>query len=264
LSDGCIFGIHAVLEALQTPRRRVTRVVVAAGRRDQKIATIVAAARRAGIVVQRSPRASLDRHSGGGAHQGVVAWVASSVYETAESVVSSASTPALFVVLDGVEDPRNLGAVIRAAAAAWADGLFIPERGATGITAATVKTAAGAVDRVPIARIGNVVSFIKSLKQRGIWVVGLDPEGGQPWTEFDLSLPVAIVLGGEGRGLRRLARETCDAILTIPLSPRVESLNLAVAAGVVLFEAVRQRTPSGGRRNRLDGGSSGVGREGGA
>jgi 23S rRNA (guanosine2251-2'-O)-methyltransferase len=257
VSGDRIFGIHPVLEALRAPRRRVTRVVVAAGRRDKRIAEVMAAARQADVVVQRSPRSALDRLSGGGTHQGVVAWVGSSVYEAAETVLSRASTPALFVVLDGIEDPRNLGAVIRAAAAAGADGLFLPERGATGVTGVSVKTAAGGVERVSIARVGNVVSFIKSLKNKGIWVVGLDPEGGQPWTDFDLTLPVAIVLGGEGRGLRRLARETCDVVLTIPLHSRVESLNLAVAAGVILFEAVRQRSAKDRSGHRPPPGSPG-------
>ncbi len=151
------------------------------------------------------------------------------------------------MVLDGVEDPRNLGAVIRAAAAAGADGLFLPSHGAAGLTAACAKASAGAVERLPIARVGNVVSFLKTLKERGIWVAGLDPQGGTPWTGFDLTLPVALVVGGEGRGLRRLARETCDVLLSIPLRSEVESLNLAVAAGVALFEAVRQRSgPEGG------------------
>ncbi|HET6277526.1 MAG TPA: 23S rRNA (guanosine(2251)-2'-O)-methyltransferase RlmB, partial [Candidatus Polarisedimenticolia bacterium] len=152
------------------------------------------------------------------------------------------------VVLDGVEDPRNLGAVIRSAAAAGADALFLPDRRAAGLSAGTLKTASGAAEYLPVARIGNVVSFLKELKEKGIWVVGLDAAGDTAWSDFDLKLPLALVLGGEGKGLRRLARETCDALLSIPLGNRVESLNVAVAAGVVLFEAVRQRR---GKREKI-------------
>jgi 23S rRNA (guanosine2251-2'-O)-methyltransferase len=153
----------------------------------------------------------------------------------------------LFVVLDGVEDPRNLGAVVRAAAAAGAHGLFLPDRGAAGLTPVAVKASAGAAERLPVARVGNIVSLLKSLKGNNVWVIGLDGSGDAPWTSFDWTSPVALVLGGEGRGLRRLARETCDLVLSIPMAGGVESLNLSVAAGVVLFEAVRQRRAASGR-----------------
>ncbi len=242
-----IFGIHPVLEALRAGRRGVQRVVMSSGRRDRRLEEIEAKARAAGVPVQRQPPAALDRLAGGRGHQGVVAQVAETTYWDPEEILGRAGRRPLFMVLDGVEDPRNLGAVIRAAAAAGADGLFLPSHGAAGLTAACAKASAGAVERLPIARVGNVVSFLKTLKERGIWVAGLDPQGGTPWTGFDLTLPVALVVGGEGRGLRRLARETCDVLLSIPLRSEVESLNLAVAAGVALFEAVRQRSgPEGG------------------
>jgi 23S rRNA (guanosine2251-2'-O)-methyltransferase len=237
-----IFGIHPVLEALRAGRRGVQRVVLSSGRRDRRLEEIEAKARAAGVPVQRQPPAALDRLAGGRGHQGVVAQVAETAYRDPEEILGRAGGRPLFMVLDGVEDPRNLGAVIRAAAAAGADGLFLPSHGAAGLTAACAKASAGAVERLPIARVGNVVSFLKTLKERGIWVAGLDPQGGTPWTGFDLTLPVALVVGGEGRGLRRLARETCDVLLSIPLRSEVESLNLAVAAGVALFEAVRQRS----------------------
>jgi 23S rRNA (guanosine2251-2'-O)-methyltransferase len=131
--------------------------------------------------------------------------------------------------------------VVRVAAAAGADGLFLPDRGTPGLTPLAVKAAAGAAERLPVARVGNVVALLKSLKERNVWVVGLDGDGPTPWSSFDLTSPIALVLGGEGRGLRRLARETCDVVLSIPMAEGVESLNLSVAAGVVLFEAVRQR-----------------------
>ena len=236
-----IYGVHPVMEALRAQRRPIDRVLVSAERQDARVRQVIAAARDAGVPVQRQPRVALDRLSGGGRHQGVVAMVGGMTYADPGDVLGRLNGPALLVVLDGIEDPRNLGGTIRSAAAAGADALFLPERGAAGLTAACVKASAGAAERLPVARIGNVVSFLKSLKERGIWVVGLDPEGDRGWTEFDLRQPVALVFGAEGRGLRRLARETCDLVLSIPLAQGVESLNLSVAAGIVLFEAVRQR-----------------------
>ena len=236
-----LFGIHPVLEALQARRRDVTRVLIASSRRDARVGRVLEAARAAGVPVMRQPDQALDRLAGGEAHQGVVAFVAGAPYTDPEELLGAADRSALFVVLDGVEDPRNLGAVVRAAAAAGARGLFLPERGAVGLTAVAVKASAGATERLPVARVGNIVSLLKSLKERNVWVIGLDICGGAPWTSFDLTSPVALVLGGEGKGLRRLARETCDVVLSIPMASGVDSLNLAVAAGVVLFEVVRQR-----------------------
>jgi 23S rRNA (guanosine2251-2'-O)-methyltransferase len=236
-----IYGIHPVLEALRARGRAVTRVLVSEGRHDRRIEEVLDAARSAGVTLQRQPERALDRLASGGAHQGVVAVVARMPYGAPEEILDRAAAPALIVVLDGVEDPRNLGAVIRAAAAAGADGLFLPARGAAGLSAAAIKASAGAAEHLPVARVTNIVSLIKLLKEKGIWVVGLDPQGVEPWTAFDMTAPLALVLGGEGRGLRRLARETCDSVLSIPLRTGVQSLNLAVAAGIVLFEAVRQR-----------------------
>lgn len=236
-----VFGIHPVLEALQAGRRTVTRVVIAASRHDARMRQIVEAGRKVGVPVQFQPDRAVDRLAGGEAHQGVVAFVAGTPYADPGDLLESAGPRALFVVLDGVEDPRNLGSVIRTAAAAGADGLFLPERGATGLTPVAVKASAGLAERLPVARVTNIVALLKSLQEKNIWVVGVDPEGATPWTSFDLTVPLALVLGGEGRGLRRLARETCDVVLSVPLAAGVESLNLAVAAGVVLFEVVRQR-----------------------
>jgi 23S rRNA (guanosine2251-2'-O)-methyltransferase len=237
----CIFGIHPVLEALRAGNRSVIRVLVSTSRHDGRIQQVLDAAREAGVPVARQPDQALDRLAGREAHQGVLALLAGRAYADPDHLLESAGPASLFVVLDGVEDPRNLGAVARVAAAAGATGLFLPERGATGLTAVAVKASAGAVERLPVARVKNVVSLLKSLKERNIWVVGLDGSGTSPWTSFDLTGSVALVLGGEGRGLRRLARETCDVVLSIPMAPGVDSLNLSVAAGIALFEAVRQR-----------------------
>lgn len=236
-----LFGIHPVLEALQAGRRSVTRVVIAESRHDARVRQIVEAGRKAGVPVHFQPDRAVDRLAGGETHQGVIAFIAGAAYADPEDLIMSAGPQALFVVLDGVLDPRNLGAVIRTAAAAGADGVFIPERGAAGLTPVAVKASAGTAERLPVARVTNIVALLKSLKNRNIWVAGLDPAGATPWTSFDLTGPLALVFGGEGRGLRRLARETCDVVLSVPLAAGVESLNLSVAAGIVLFEAVRQR-----------------------
>jgi 23S rRNA (guanosine2251-2'-O)-methyltransferase len=242
-----LFGIHAVLEALEAGRRGVTRVLISASRDDHRVQRVLEAANKAGVPVQRQPARALDRLSGGQAHQGVLALVAAATYADPEDLLRNAGPSPLFVVLDGVEDPRNLGAVARAAAAAGVDGIFLPERGTAGLTAIAVKASAGAAERIPIARVGNIVSLLTALKKKNIWVVGLDGSGGASWTSFDLTSPVALVFGGEGRGLRRLARETCDVVLSIPMAGGVESLNLSVAAGIALFEAVRQRRELGGK-----------------
>jgi len=240
-----LFGLHSVLEALEAGRRGVTRVLISASRDDHRIRRVLEAAHKAGVPVQRQPARALDRLSGGQAHQGVLALVAAAAYADPEELLRNAAPAPLFVVLDGVEDPRNLGAVVRAAAAAGADGIFLPERGTAGLTAVAVKASAGAAERIPVARVGNVVTLLTALKRKNIWVVGLDGSGEADWTAFDFTSPVALVFGGEGRGLRRLARETCDVVLSIPMAGGVESLNLSVAAGIALFEAVRQRRKMG-------------------
>lgn len=244
-----IHGINAVLEAIEADATRVGRVVVAEGREDARLRRLVDAARRAGLPVQRQPLQAVGRLAGHGAvHQGVVAFLAEASYADAEATLAAAPAPALLVVLDGVEDPRNLGAVIRVAAAAGAGGVFVPEHRSAGLTPACIKASAGAAFRIPVARVGNLAAFLRRLKERGIWVIGLDAEGTSLWGGFDLREPVALVLGGEGKGLRRLTREHCDAVLSLPLAAGVESLNLAVAAGVALYEAARQRLrePAGG------------------
>lgn len=237
-----VYGRNAVLELLRCGTRQVRGLVVVPGRVDSRVREILSLARRGGVPVRQCPPAAIEALAGSGTnHQGVAAEIDRREYGDAGAILDVRPEAPLYVVLDGVEDPRNLGAVIRSAAAAGADALFLPDRRAAGLSAGTLKTASGAAEHLPVARIGNVVSFLKDLKTLGIWVVGLDAAGTTSWSDFNLRLPVALVLGGEGKGLRRLARETCDALLSIPLRNGVESLNLAVAAGVVLFEAVRQR-----------------------
>ncbi|HEV8120327.1 MAG TPA: 23S rRNA (guanosine(2251)-2'-O)-methyltransferase RlmB [Candidatus Polarisedimenticolia bacterium] len=239
---GWIHGLHAVEEAIAAAPGRITRVVVAAGRDDGPVRRLLDAARSAGVTIERRPLHEVERLAGQKTvHQGVIALLAETAEADPEALLNSAPAPALFVVLDGVEDPHNLGAVVRSAAAAGASAVFLPEHRSAGLTPASVKASAGAALRIPVVRTGNLAAFLRRLKEKGIWVVGLDPSGEPLWTGFDLKQPVALVLGGEEKGLRRLTREHCDALLALPLVGGVESLNVSVAAGIALYEVVRQR-----------------------
>jgi len=239
-----LFGVHPVMETLRSGRRRVEQIHVVVGRQDRRVREILSLASKKKVPVQRVPREALDRLAGGGVHQGVVARVSGSGPVSVEEILASAGSRPFFLILDQVEDPRNLGAILRSAAAARVDGVFLPSHGSAGITPAVAKSSAGQADRVRLAVAGNLVTLMEKLKERGIWVVGLDQEARTPWTEFDYSLPLALVLGGEGKGIRRLVREHCDVLVSIPLAHGVDSLNVSVAAGIAVFEVVRQR---GGR-----------------
>ncbi|HEV2859577.1 MAG TPA: 23S rRNA (guanosine(2251)-2'-O)-methyltransferase RlmB [Pyrinomonadaceae bacterium] len=246
--DSQVFGVQPVLEALRAGRRPIERLTVAEGAHESRLNEIFDLARRENIPVRRAPRAELQRLVGGGNHQGVVATIAAARYraeaELVEQLAARVGTedPPLAVVLDGVEDPRNLGAVIRTVECAGGHGVFVPERRAAGLTETTAKAAAGALEYVPVARAANVVRLVDELKGRGIWTVGTAADAATAYTDWDWTQPCALLLGGEGAGLRRLVREHCDVLVRIPMHGRVESLNVSVAAGVLLFEALRQRT----------------------
>lgn len=243
-----VFGVQPVLELLRAGRRPVERVTVAEGAHESRLHEIVELARAASVPVRRAPRAELQRMVTGANHQGVVATVAAARYlssdELLERLAARVGTedPPLAVVLDGIEDPRNLGAIIRTVECAGADGVFVPERRAVGLTETVAKSAAGALEYVSVARASNVVRLIEELKERGVWTVGTAADAKTSYDEWDWTQPCALLLGGEGEGLRRLARERCDVLVRIPLRGRVESLNVSVAAGIILYEALRQRT----------------------
>jgi 23S rRNA (guanosine2251-2'-O)-methyltransferase len=236
-----IVGVHPVLEALQAGNRAVSSILVQRGRGGAVLDRIREAAQRRGIPVRLQPRQALDRASGGQSHQGVVALAEPLALAKEEQVLATAGDGALLLVLDRVEDPRNLGAVVRTAAAAGVQGVFFPNRGSTGLTPAAVKAAAGGVERVPLVQVGNVPSLLSRLRKRHIWVVGLDPEGPDLWGGFDWTLPLALVVGGEGKGLRRLARQRCDALVGVPMPGGGGSLNLSVAAALAIYEVLRCR-----------------------
>jgi 23S rRNA (guanosine2251-2'-O)-methyltransferase len=233
-----IYGLHAIAEALRAGRVRAIRV---AGRDDERLRRLLHDAAAGGVRVDAVPRAVLDREARGGVHQGIVADVDMRVDATVASLVRAAAGPSLLVVLDGVEDPHNVGAIVRTVDAAGADGLVRQTRRAAPIEGAASKASAGAVHHVPIADVVNVARAIEELKRLGVWTVGLDGAAETIYYELDLTLPTAFVLGAEGHGLRRLVRERCDVVAAIPMAGHVGSVNVSAAAAIVLFEAVRQR-----------------------
>jgi len=233
-----IYGINPVVEALRA--RRVTAVRVSP-RADERLAEIVRLAGEQGIPVRRANAHELDRFAKGGVHQGVVADVHDHLEFSVEDLVAGAAGTPLLVVLDQIEDPHNVGAILRTADAAGADGIIRQSRHAARLDGAAAKASAGAVAHVKIAEVVNVARALESLKAAGIWTVGLTGDAAKPYDEVDFTLPTALVVGAEGAGLRRLVRERCDWLVSIPMRGHIESLNVSVATGVALFEAVRQR-----------------------
>jgi 23S rRNA (guanosine2251-2'-O)-methyltransferase len=208
-----------------------------------RVAEIIKLARQQGIVVDRAPRRVLDNLVDEEAnHQGVVAVVAAGTYVDSDEVLDKAAVDGLLLVLDGIEDPRNLGAIIRTAECAGVAGILVPERRAVGLTEIVAKASAGAIAHINVARVPNINRSIEELKRRNIWVVGTDGNAEMYYTDWDWTRPTALVLGNEGSGLHRLVAENCDVLVKIPMYGRIQSLNVSVAAGVILFEARRQRT----------------------
>jgi 23S rRNA (guanosine2251-2'-O)-methyltransferase len=242
-----IYGLVPVLEALRAGKRAIDNIAIAEGARHERLRDLLLLAKQANVPVHRVPRISLDRSVKETTHQGVVARIAAARYQDADELLElmaarvGTERPPLVLGLDGIEDPRNFGAILRTAECAGVHGVFIPERRAVGLTDTVAKAAAGAVEYVPIARATNMVRLIEQLKERNIWVVGAAAEGSSDYTDWDWTLPSAIFLGSEGVGLHRLVRERCDTLVRIPVLGRLGSLNVSVAAGVLLYEALRQR-----------------------
>ena len=237
-----LYGLHAVREALKAGSRPLQRLLVI--RTDKQFADLVQLARSLHVPVHVQPSASLDRLVPDGRHQGIVAFAAAKAYQTEESILARAAErnePPLLVILDGVEDPHNLGAVIRTAEGAGVHGVFIPERRAAGLTSVVAKVSAGAIDHIPVARVTNTSRLIESLKAVGVWVYGVEPSASKLYTDVDLRGPVGLVFGGEGTGIRPGLLQHCDERIRIPMRGRVQSLNVSASAAVLLFEAARQR-----------------------
>lgn len=237
-----IYGINPVLEALRAGRVTQLRVGDRSGERLRELLALASA--RHVKVIRVTPDV-LSREARGGVHQGVVAEVEELADHTVEDLVRGARGVPLIVVLDGIEDPHNLGAILRTADAAGVDGVVVQSRHSAALGGAAAKASAGAVSHVRIAEVVNIARAIDALKEAGVWTVGLAGEGAEPYDAIDYTVPTAIVLGAERAGLRRLVREKCDFLAAIPMRGHVQSLNVSVAAGVALFEAVRQRVRKG-------------------
>lgn len=244
VSEDVVLGPHAVLEALRSGRRNIERILVARERPDPRIAEIMRLATARGVPVQHHKKGQRSEAHGNLAHQGIMAVVSRAAYEDplelVARIVATASLP-LLVLLDGIQDPQNLGAIVRTAEAAGADGLFISKHRAAGVTAAVARASSGAVEYLPMAKVAGIPNFLEWLKKQGIWVLGADPGVARTMYEIDLRVPLALVIGAEHRGLSALVRERCDLLASIPLRGRVSSLNAAAAAAVILFEIRRQR-----------------------
>ena len=234
-----IYGFNPVLEALRAGRVREIRV---AGRSDERVQSLVGEAETLGVRVRRVTKDEIDAQSRGGSHQGIVADVNPRGEASLEELVTAGSGPPLIVVLDEVEDPQNVGAILRSVDAAGASGLVRQERRAARLEGAAAKASAGAVHHVRVATVVNIARALEELKRANVWTVGLDAGAEMPYDGWDFSLPTAIVVGAEGHGLRRLVRERCDQVVSIPMRGHVGSLNVSAATAVVLFEAVRQRS----------------------
>ena len=242
-----IYGPNAVLEALRAGRRQIETITILETARPDRMKALLDLARERGVPVHRVPRFDLDRSLGDVRHQGVMARIAAARYTDADDLLDQLERkigtpdPPLTLGLDGIEDPRNMGSILRTAECAGVHGVFIAERRAVGLTSVVAKVAAGALEYVPVARVTNLVRLIEQLKERNIWVVGAAGEAKQLYTDWDWKLPAAVFLGSEGHGLHRLVREHCDTLVRIPVAGKLDSLNVSVAAGVLLYEARRQR-----------------------
>ena len=236
-----LYGVHPVEEALKAGKRRFDHVLVARERRDDRLEAIVSLCRELKIRVRTEPRETLTDMARTPAHQGVVAIVRAQQFLTIEDVLEPTGHPRLVLALDGVEDPQNLGALLRSADGAGVDSVVMTERRAAPLSAVAAKAAAGAQEHLRIARVVNLVRSLEELKRNNIWIIGLDERGTMDYDQFDFSGDCALVMGREGDGLHELVRRTCDHLLRIPMAGGVSSLNVSAAASVVLFEAYRQR-----------------------
>ena len=235
-----LYGLHSIEEALRSGTRKFDHVCVARERRDPRLQRVIDACRENGVRVRPESREELTRLAKTAGHQGVVAIVREREFLELEDLFDGPE-PRLLLALDGVEDPQNLGALLRTADASGVDGIVVTERRAAPLSAVAVKASAGAAEHVRIARVVNMVRALEQLKERNIWCVGLDERGEPSYDEYDFTSNTVIVLGREGEGLHELVRRTCDHLLRIPMAGQVPSLNVSAAGAVVMFEAARQR-----------------------
>jgi 23S rRNA (guanosine2251-2'-O)-methyltransferase len=238
-----LYGLHPVEEAIRSGARQLDHVSIARERRDDRLERLIALCRSTGVRVSLESREQLTRLARTDAHQGVLAVVRERKFLTIEDLLESKrdGERRFFLALDGVEDPHNLGALLRTADGAGVDGVVLPERRSAPVTATVAKTSAGASEHVRIARVTNLVRSLEQMKQNNVWVIGLDERGTPDYMDFDFSTDCVLVLGREGAGLHDLVKKTCDYLLRIPMAGQVSSLNVSVAGAIVMYEAMRQR-----------------------
>ncbi|ESQ17095.1 MAG TPA: 23S rRNA (guanosine(2251)-2'-O)-methyltransferase RlmB [Chromatiaceae bacterium] len=240
-----VVGINSVRNVLRFASEGVAELWLVRSRRDRRLSELAALARAAGVSIKLSERADLDRAAEGANHQGAMAWVqvpAPRAERHLDALLADIDGPPLLLVLDGVTDPHNLGACLRSADAAGAHAVIAPKDKAAGLTPIAIKVASGAAQCMPFVQVTNLARTCDLLKQRGLWLIGATEDADATFYQSDLRGPLALVLGSEGKGMRRLTRERCDLLARLPMHGRVESLNVSVAAGICLYEAVRQRS----------------------
>ncbi len=243
LPDDVLIGRNAVTEALRAGRG-INKILLADGDKEGSVSEILALAKERGIVTQFVERSKIEAVAGGLRHQGVMAYVAPVAYAELEDILRAAAEKGeapFLLLLDELEDPHNLGALLRTADATGVHGVLIPKRRSVPLTATVAKTSAGAIEYVPVARIGNIAQTLKKLKEQGFWVAGADMDGSQNYYEADLTGPLVLVVGSEGRGMSRLTKEQCDFIVQMPMVGRINSLNASVAGSILMYESMRQR-----------------------
>ncbi len=239
-----IYGLAPVLEALRSGRRPIARILIATGAAPSRLIELQEVARRQRIPVERRDRRDLDGLTRQSNHQGIVAVLGAQKgtrYAELTEILENPGDPALIVLLDSVEDPQNLGAILRTCDGAGVGGVVVPDRRQAPLNETVSKTSAGAVEYVRVAEVPNLVPLIETLKDSGYWVIGVEGDGEKAYTDFDFKIPLALVFGSEAKGLRPLVRKRCDVVVQIPMKGKLNSLNVSVAAGVVLFEVLRQR-----------------------
>lgn len=242
--DQIIFGIHPVIEAIGSGEVNIERIIFAEGRHDRAMREIAAQAEERGIPFQCQPRIRLDRLTGGQSHQGVIALCPAFSYASLAEVIGNRGpffASDVIVLLDGIQDPRNFGSLIRSAHCFGVNGIVIPENRAASITGTVVKASAGAAYHIPIARVVNLARAMDYLKERGFWLYGTSSDGRRIFDAFDGTQPIGLLFGSEGEGIRPLLRKKCDFLISIPMLGVIDSLNVSVAAGIVLYEATRGR-----------------------
>ncbi|MFZ3590873.1 23S rRNA (guanosine(2251)-2'-O)-methyltransferase RlmB [Bacillus sp. DJP31] len=247
MSEEILYGKNPVLEALRSGRD-MNKILIAEGAQKGQTQQVLDLAKENGVIVQFTPRKKLDQLTSDGTHQGIVAYVAAYQYAELDDLFQLAKEreqDPFFILLDEIEDPHNLGSILRTADAAGAHGVIIPKRRAVGLTATVAKASTGAIEYIPVVRVTNMTRTIEELKEKGVWIIGTDASGKIDYRQMETTLPLGLVIGSEGKGMSRLVRESCDFLVSLPMAGRVTSLNASVAGSLLMYEVFRKRHPLG-------------------